>query len=275
MLLARRLSDNKKVFGNIIDKDVSETYICDYCKKMVIHHKSTSKIKLGHFKHKPNESDCPNQRNGETEYHLKTKYDIYNYIEVNWGNKLKIIEVEKWICNNTIRSDIYLETKKNKIAIEIQTTFLTVFEIKERTVKYTANDIYVLWILPYNYSRFYEYILDLDNKYDWFLINKVRLKEMEIFLYWSYNQHLFFWDLTHKYSDDFICILFNEYKNDDVEFIRDGEEHNYLGKIAKTIKRPIYEINVRFDKMITKDLSQTDVKNRQYKVPSRKLFTYK
>lgn len=274
MITAIRQSDNKKVLGNVIDKNVSDTYICDYCKKSVIHHKSESGIKIGHFKHKTGESHCPNQSTGETEYHYKTKYDIYEYVNSNWGDKLKIVEVEKWICNNTVRSDVYIETKKNKIAIEVQATILTVSEIKARTEKYTANGIYVLWVLPYDYGRLYEYILNTENKYERFRRDKVKLKDMEVFLYWSNNQRLIFWDLNHEYYDDFVCMHFDEHKSDDVEFKRDGEENYYTGRTAKTMKKPTWDINVPFDKMLVKDLPEIPAQNRPYSIPSRKIFTY-
>lgn len=276
MITAIKFSDNTKVFGNVIEKDKTEGYSCEYCKKQVIHHKSDSGVKIGHFKHKNGESHCPNKVNGETEYHYRTKYDIYQYIKEGWDEKLEIIEVEKWLCNNTIRADVYLETKtkKNKIAIEVQATILTVSEIKARTEKYTENGIFVLWILPYSYNRFYEYILDLENKYDWFLRKKVKLKEMEVFLYWSNNKRLFFWDLEHIYYDGFTCMFFEEHQNEDVEFRRDGEEHYYSGKISKTIKVPSWDISLKFDQFSTRFYNKTEAQNRTYEVPDRKIFTY-
>jgi len=274
MITSIRQSDNQKVLGNVIMKDTSESYICEFCKKNVIHHKSDSGVRIGHFKHKTGESYCPNQMTGETEYHYRTKYDIYEYINSNWGDKLKLIEIEKWICNNTIRSDIYIETKKSKIAIEVQATILTVSEIKSRTEKYTQNDIYVLWILPYENDRLYEYVLDDENKYDWFLREKVKLKEMEVYLYWSNNRRLIFWDLSHEYYNSFICTFFDEHKSDDVEFMRDGEEHYYTGRTAKTIKSPTWEKCVNFNDMIVKEYPSTKAKNRMYSVGRRKIFTY-
>lgn len=92
MLKAIRQSDNKPVIGALIDKDRNAVYNCDYCKKVVIHHKSDSGEKVGHFKHKPGESHCPNQVK-ETEEHIRTKLDIYSYIKDGWGSKLRVLEV--------------------------------------------------------------------------------------------------------------------------------------------------------------------------------------
>jgi competence CoiA-like predicted nuclease len=273
MLTAIRQSDNLKVLGNQIDKNLSETYTCDFCKKVVIHHKSDSRIKVGHFKHKTGESHCPNNF-PETEYHLNTKIDIYNYIKESWGDKLKCLEIEKWVCNNSARADVYIETNRNKIAIEVQATILTVSEIKSRTEKYYSSNIYVLWILPYDYQRLHRYILNRNNEYDWFFQDKVKLKDMEVFLYWSNKQRLIFWDLNHKYYDTFVCTFFTEHKNDDVDFWRDGEQHLYSGRTSKTIKTPTSEIEVSFDKMLPKHYKTTQAQNRTYEIPDRKVFTY-
>jgi len=280
MLTAIRISDNKKVIGCNIEKDKQSEYLCDYCKKKVIHHKSDTNIRTGHFKHKTGESDCPNQTR-ETEYHLKTKLDIFTYISENWGDKLKLVELEKWICKNSIRPDIYIETKSNKIAIEVQATILTVSEIKRRTINYFKNDISVLWVLPYEHNRIWEQKVirigygNNKNEYAPGLSDKVKMKEMEIFLYWAYLKKLIFWDLTHEYSNSFICVGFDEYKSDDIEFRRDGEEHYYSGKTAKTLKKVDWYLeNIDFDEFRPKYIKEFSAPFRDYQIPERKLFTY-
>ncbi len=280
MLTAIRTYDNKKVIGNYIEKDNQSEYICEYCGKNVIHHKSESKVRTGHFKHRQGESDCPNQTK-ETEYHIKTKLDIYSYIKNGWGNKLKLIELEKWICKNSIRPDIYIETSRNKIAIEVQATILTVSEIKRRTEKYNKNDINVLWILPFEYKRIWDYKIvqvgygNDKNVFDWTLAEKVKMKEMEIFLYWAYFKRLIYWDLEHEHSNSFICVGFDEYKNDNVEFWKDGEEHSYSGKTAKTIKTASWiKYNLKFTDFRTTFGKEFNPPYRNYVIPERELFTY-
>jgi competence CoiA-like predicted nuclease len=280
MLTAIKTKDNKKVIGNFIEKDNQSEYICEYCRKNVIHHKSKSQIRTGHFKHRQGDSDCPNQTK-ETEYHIKTKLDIYSYIQKGWGNQLKLIELEKWICENSIRPDIYIETNKNKIAIEVQATILTVSEIKRRTEKYNLNDINVLWILPFDYERIWErkvvefgYGYD-KNIFDWRLSDKVKMKEMEVFLYWANFKKLIFWDLEHKYSNSFISVGFEEYRGADVEFWRDGLEYSYSGKTAKTIKKATWiKYNLEFTDFRTIFANEFNAPYRGYIIPNRKLFTY-
>lgn len=280
MLTAIRYSDNKKVIGALIEKDKDATYYCEYCEKEVIHHKSESQLRVGHFKHKKGGSHCPNQTK-ETEWHYETKYDIFNYIQTNWGSKLEELEVEKWICNNSIRPDIYIRTLKNKIAIEVQATILTISEIKRRTVKYFKNGISVMWILPFEFERLHEYqrnrfkSSEYEDDWVWRERDKVRFKEMEIWLYWAYFKKLIFWDLKHKYSKEFIFTEFTEYKSDDVEFRRDGEEHFYYGKTAKTLKSvETIWYDIPFSKLTVSYSKEFEAPFRNYVIPERKIFTF-
>ena len=45
-------SDNSRIIGGQKDNVKTESYYCDFCNNTVLHHKSNSKIKIGHFKHK-------------------------------------------------------------------------------------------------------------------------------------------------------------------------------------------------------------------------------
>ncbi|NVN95899.1 MAG: hypothetical protein HXX18_11505 [Bacteroidetes bacterium] len=281
MLTAIRKSDKNKVFGSQIDKDIEAEYYCEYCGKIVIHHNPESAVRIGHFKHKSNESLCPNIT-GETEIHYKTKYDIFNYIKKGWSVNLKILELEKWICNNSVRPDIYIETPKgNRIAIEVQATILTVSEIKRRTEIYFNNDIYVLWILPFEHGRIYEKV-PIQNDYSkngyefvWEYREKVKLKEMEIFLYWAYLKKLLFWDIEHQDSDSFICVSFSEYKGNSAEFIKDGIDKYYSAKTAKTIKSTILvKKNIKFNQLSIRKIKEFNAPFRNYNIPNRRLFTF-
>jgi competence CoiA-like predicted nuclease len=244
MLTSIRESDNLKVIGEQIPKDKNEKYRCEYCKKEVIHHRSSSKIRIGHFKHKFNESFCPNAP--ETIEHLITKNAIFNYIKEAWNNSLREIELEKWLCKNTIRPDIYIETKKgNKIAIEVQASVLQVSEIKRRTQKYFKENIYVLWVLLFDKKRFVEYRQDFGYDaagewnllpYAWHIVQRIKLKEFEIFLYWCYFKKLIYWDISKKYSESFIVVELDDYISDGSEFYKEGEYKSFEGKKAKTFK---------------------------------------
>jgi competence CoiA-like predicted nuclease len=278
MLTAIRNTDNINVIGDFIEKNKSESYRCSYCANNVIHHKSDSREKIGHFKHKSGESHCPNQVK-ETEEHIRTKLDIYEYIKDGWGSKLKILEVEKWICENTIRPDVYIETSRNKIAIEVQATALTVDEIKRRTSRYYKNGIAVLWIMPYYFHRFNEYKYQAEGynedecDYGWSYMPNVKLKSMELFLHWAYFKNLYFWEYERVNSNGFIQIQLEKCVAEDVEFRRDGEDHYFYGKTAKTVKiiRSI-RYNIAFDEFSVTVAKEYDVPQSSYSVPARRLF---
>lgn len=284
MLTALRLRDNVKVIGNFIEKSKDEIYLCEGCGGEVIHHKSSSKAKVGHFKHRRGSSDCPSPK-GESEYHFTTKLDIFSYIEDGWGNSLALLEVEKWICGNTIRPDIYIETFKGKrIAIELQATILTADEILERTKKYSKNGIYVLWVLPYEHSRFCEQDKSFDTTLkeyvyteQWYYSRRVRLKEMEIFLYWAYGERLLFWDTTHEHSISFISIKFEDYFSDDSEYYTSDGTHNYFeGKKAKKTKQvDSISYDISYDELRTQHLPLTKPAATRYLIPERGILTYK
>ena len=284
MLTAKRQSDNLKVVGDDIEKDPKERYFCDFCGNEVIHHKSDSHIRAGHFKHKTGQSFCPNNIN-ESVWHLKTKLDIFRHIKQIWGNELRFIGIEEWLADRTIRADIFIETRKgNKIAIEVQASVLQVMDIKKRTEKYFREDIYVLWILPYDYNRFnklqkdYGWLEDktwgIKDQY-WIYAPSVRLKEYEIFLFWCYYKQLLFWDLEHKYSSDFTVIELKDCVTDLVSFYEDGEEVTYGGSKTKTTKSvEIIRHNVEFNKLTPRYANEFDLKYRKYVIPERKIFTY-
>lgn len=247
MLTAIRETDGAKVIGEFTEKDSSISYRCEKCTDQVIHHRSQARLRIGHFAHRPGAS-C-SSGSGETIEHLRTKLDIYQHIRSGWGASLQRVELEAWICDRSIRSDIYIETSKgSRIAIEVQASALTVDEIIRRTRKYHTEGIHVLWVLPFSFKRFYErmservYRLGLvrSDYYDedhWIPREKVKLLAYEQVIYWSYMKRLIMWDLDHKYSSAFIVASLSQHIGDDVTFYsQGGEEHHYSGRKAKTLK---------------------------------------
>jgi len=277
----RQSSDKTKVVGEFIEKVKGELFKCEFCDSFVIHNKPKDRIKIGHFKHKPGESDCPNR--GESIEHIRAKLGIFEYVKSKWGEKLQQIEIEKWICNKTIRPDIYIETKKgNKIAIEVQASALTVEEIKRRTSRYFDENIYVMWILLFERPRFYIFRKEWGTKDDgnwglidarYFVRDSVRLKEFELFLYRAYNRALIFWDLEQNYSTDFMVIQMADYWTADKEFRKDGEDYFYEGKQTKVMKT-IQSIkkDVSFDKL--RPIKGSVLKGKSYDIPERTIFGF-
>jgi|SRR5690554_651893 len=169
MLSAIRNSDSKKVIGQMIDKNADESYYCERCHEKLIHHKSKSGIRIGHFKHN-RESDCSNYKPMSYE-HLETQFQIFKYISENY-KAVENIETEKWLGNNLIRADVFLETKKGtKIGIEVQSSSISFDEISRRTELYVINNIYVFWVLLYDDSRF----IDVDEEDEYNFHKKIKL----------------------------------------------------------------------------------------------------
>ena len=220
---------------------------------------------------------CPNNK-GETIAHLRTKLDIYQYLQ-KYNHQLRTLEIEKWICDRTLRSDVYIETDKNTIAIEVQMTPISVDNISERTEKYHRNGIYVLWVLPYEHRRFYDVKFDYHSKangvvpFEEVYNEKVKLKEMEYFLLYGSFQQLTFWELEHKYSQSFLTISFDKHRGSEQTFWQDGEEQFHLGRISKTIKSVVMiEDNIEFSQFWPRTLSAYQPPFREYIIPNRKFM---
>ncbi len=286
MLTAIRMADDIKVIGEFILKDASASYRCEKCEKAVVHHRSEARLRIGHFAHRAGASFCPS--GGETLEHVQTKLDIYNYIKAGWGTKVKMLEPEAWICKRTIRPDVYVETRKGtRIAIEVQASALTVDEIMRRTRKYNTEGVHVLWVLPFEFRRFYERFYEkawreghsVEEHYDdsWIRRDKVRLHGYEQFIYWAYLKRLIMWDLEHRHSDGFVVIELSQHVGEDVTFYSSGgEEHYYSGKRSKTQKVVGRVIgNVDFDQF-EPNVFRNDftMKSLSYSIPARHIMNF-
>lgn len=274
MLTGIRKSDGSKVVADHSPKSSIETYYCDYCGSELVHHKSEARIKIGHFKHKAQRTDCPNNSN-ESELHLKVKLAIYDYIDET--NQYVNLELEKWICNKTIRPDVYCESKEGqRIAIEVQASSLTIDTIQKRTLKYYKEGVYVLWVLPFAKRRFI--YSDPFIKEPWAhrdLKDKVKLKEFESFILKAYENQLIFWDLDMEVSCSFIIIKMGQYRQPDSQYWKDGEEYFHEGKIAKTIWTPgrkHYDVELMDFEFC--NLHSEHVRGKDYVIPHRLILRY-
>lgn len=282
MLKAIRNSDLKKVVGYDIEKDPKEEYQCEYCKQPVIHHKSKAQIRIGHFKHKANPY-CPNNIS-ETQDHIRTKKSIYDYLNHKYPNAFKTIELEKWICQNSIRPDVYLETKRGaKIAIEVQASQLTIDQIINRTEKYAKNNIYVLWVQVWKnakistcpYIRRECYIsFDCDFRCD----HSVKLTEMELFLHYLNFKKLIFWDYTNEHSEGgFLIAELDKFQAEGGEFYDEyGNYQSFEGRVAKN-KKTITDIHfaIDFKEFKPGTAKSFPVPGKNYALPSRLQMSWK
>lgn len=286
MLTAIRIADTVKVIGDFIEKDASATYRCEKCESPVVHHRSKARLRIGHFAHRAGASFCPS--GGETLEHVQTKLDIYKYIKDGWGTKLKVLEPEAWICNRTIRPDVYVETHKGtRIAIEVQASALTVDEIMRRTKKYNTEGVHVIWVLLFEFRRFFErfiarahrlgHVIDEIEADAWIYHDKVRLHAYEQFIYWTYLKRLIMWDLDHKHSDGFVVIELSQHVGEDVTYYSSGgEEHYHAGRKSKTQKVVDRVIgNIEFDQFEPSVFrSDFTLKSLPYSIPARHIMNF-
>lgn len=270
MLTAIRNSDRKKVFAKYSQKG-SDTYHCPDCKGVVLLNQGLKKDP--YFRHKTLQN-CENE--GETEEHRKIKLDIYEHIKNKWGAGLKLIDVEYRI-ESLLRADVYFETPRSKVAIEVQASSLTVSEVYRRTTLYRKMGIYVLWVLPFDYERFYRYHSERMNAVipepypaGWYLKDSVKFKEYEIGIAKLTFNYLAFWDLSHKKSESFYVLKLTDAFSEDSQFydVDWGHEVYYSGKKLKTVKSIRSFFNRDLDQFKAEKLKEF-TSGKSYTIPER------
>lgn len=203
-------------------------YKCEKCHSNVILKRGL--VREAHFAH-PTGSICDNM--GETQLHLSIKKDMFKSIVEKLQGKVKNLELEKYL--GSVRPDIYVEGKKHRIAIEIQASSLTPEQILFRTEKYYQLGIYVLWVLPFEQSRFFK--IQENGARKWLT---VKLKEYERIIMYMYYKTIVFWDISHKESNGFMAIEFGDEWTDSSEFydVDYGEQRYFEPRKLKTMKYP-------------------------------------
>lgn len=142
MLTSIRHSDSIKVLAQHSDKR-DGPFACPKCGMTTILRKG--RVKIAHFAHKP--PILCEYGKGESEHHKRCKEAIYNEL---CQFKNLYCELEKDL--GKVVPDIYIESirTKNKCAIEVQISNLTMDKIISRTQEYYRLGIYVLWLPVYN-----------------------------------------------------------------------------------------------------------------------------
>ncbi len=242
MLSAIKLSDNTKVVGNDINKDKTEGYICPSCLGIVVHHKSNNGSRIGHFKHKKTTKNCINSK--ESRDQIECRYQMFKYLKDY--NGVKKIEIEKIHEGINIRSGIFIETNKGTTIVINILTSQKVDDLLEIFEYYNRMNFYMLWVIPYKNSSFYEtgkrMLYDETTgehnvKTDTRFKGMVKLKANELLIYWSSYKSLIFWDNSNPKDNSFILGNFGTYIGDSSEFYsEDGEHLTYDGRTSKTQK---------------------------------------
>ncbi len=234
MLTAFLLNKNKKIQAAEAQKQQGP-FICPACKKQLTLRKGS--IRIHHFAHK-HESNC--YYKGESQVHLRTKLDIYEYIQQQYGAHIQQLELEYFLPG--LRPDVYVEGKKKKIAIEVQVSPLSPKELFDRTAQYQQLGIYVLWVLPFDQKRMLkEWTEGAAPQFKPF-----RLKWHEQLIAFMYFRTLTFWDLSHRFSKAFLLAQMEDTWTSGGEYysIDWSTTLQFEPKKQKNKKRPA---KVRFD----------------------------
>lgn len=137
MLTAKCEATQRIELARIADRGDSP-FTCPGCGLEVVLHKGQRVIH--HFKHKPPVS-C-NRGIGESAEHMRAKLAIYDALKVE-PNVLEL-ELEKTLDSSV--ADVFARINGVAVAIEIQRSALSTFEISRRTENYRRLGIAVLWI---------------------------------------------------------------------------------------------------------------------------------
>ena len=124
MLCAIRKKGQEKVIAKDEVKD-NAPFICSNCFKTVILRKG--KINIHHFAHKPPVTCAYGI--GEKEVHRKCKTEFYEFLLNN--TKASKVELERNL--KTVRPDVSAYINDVPVAIEVQTSSLSINEIIRRT----------------------------------------------------------------------------------------------------------------------------------------------
>jgi len=141
LLSAKRTSD-----GQLVTADLAFThhgpFICHICGDPVL--LKTGRSRIGHFAH-VNPIACKFAE-GESETHRKCKLQIFLALQKQPG--LRDLALERAFGN--VRPDVIAEINGVNVGIEVQISSLSVETIMQRTIEYSKEGRYVLWLLQWS-----------------------------------------------------------------------------------------------------------------------------
>lgn len=278
MLQAIRKSDNRLVIGHLIRKRSEESYFCPECGEEVIHARSLSGVRVGHFRHKAGSTACAFA--GEGPEHERIKAEIYLYLLEKYPAAFELIEPEYRSLSPEVRPDIYLVTRKGtRIAIEVQVSAMHVDEIARRTLEYSKLKVHLLWVLPFPRERMMlereeygwthgtgQYVRSVHQERASF----IRLSEHEVFLYWAYFKKLVFWPEQETDQPGFILAQLDEAYSSAREMMIEGEHKKFRENRNSMVKyiRSL-EYGLAFDAFRPTYARAFRSKMRPYPIPAR------
>lgn len=120
-----------------------ETLLCPACHEKV--RIKTGEKRIWHFAH-ISKLNCEAQLENESEYHLKGKIQLYEWLQKQGID----VEVEKYLPKSKQRPDLYVTWQNQDFAIEFQCSTIDASLLMKRTTSYLRENIIPLWILGGN-----------------------------------------------------------------------------------------------------------------------------
>ncbi|WP_100404840.1 competence protein CoiA [Bacillus solitudinis] len=135
-------------------------------------------IKQWHFAH-ARDKICDNEHEPESEYHLKGKYQLYQWL---LSREVKVA-LEVYLPLIRQRPDILIKHERQLYAIEFQCSSLDPLLLEKRTKGYHEIGITPIWILGGNRLKRHGPMTVTVKSFEWLALREIRSSEKQILYY--------------------------------------------------------------------------------------------
>lgn len=126
-----------------LDELRKKTFYCPICKEKVIFRHGPKVIP--HFAHQRT-STCTAAKTNESVTHKRAKLQLFH-----WLQKQQFpVQLEKYFPAIKQRSDVYVEDKQRKLALEFQSTVIQTDDFRRRSEGYKAIGLTPVWLIDRN-----------------------------------------------------------------------------------------------------------------------------
>jgi len=241
-------------------------FICPACQAQVILRKGA--VRVHHFAHQAT-TTCRYQ--GESQLHLQTKFQVYDYIRETYKGRIKKVELEYFLPG--VRPDVFIEGFNKKLAIEVQVSSIPAEELIARTFRYYQLGVYVLWVLPFKASRFLVPLAG-SGRLEY---APVRLKTFERIIAAMYFKNLTLWDISNERSDTFILMKMEDCWTSESEFysLDWSATMQFPPRKQKSLKRPgMVKYNVHLEDFKPSFARAFKMPGLSIALPKRKILSF-
>lgn len=150
MLVAQRNNGSIVEAGDAVRSDV---HSCRDCGETVILHRGKQRKKVPHFAHRAG-SRCAFHRPMSPE-HRRAQFDLAAALRKS--GYVAELEVRVLSGEEERRSDVLVwrsESPNRRVAIEIQSSDISIEDLERRTLSYVALGVFPVWVRLYDFRRF-------------------------------------------------------------------------------------------------------------------------